>query len=177
MADKRQITDRFLRSLHPAPAGTRIEVWDTAVPGFGIRIRDTEDANPARRGKAGRIAFVLYARFKRGEASTRRTIGTYGATTLEDARRTAAEWRSSINKGVDPAIVEAEAREKREREAAALVSQRDPILLKGKPFENTRECYELLAEAVRDARYLDLIPATQPAMPTDRCGRFFANRD
>ena len=79
MADKRQITDRYLRSLHPAPAGTRIEVWDTAVPGFGIRIHDTEDANPARRGKAGRIAFVLYARFRRGAASTRRTIGAYGA--------------------------------------------------------------------------------------------------
>lgn len=40
-----------------------------------------------------------------------------------------------------------------------LVSQQNPILLKGKPFENTRECYELLVEAVRDARYLDLIPA------------------
>ena len=119
MADKIKITDRYLRSLRPAPAGTRIEVWDsTGVPGFGIRIHDTEDTNPARRGKAGRIAFVLYARFKRGEASTRRTIGTYGAVTLEDARRTAGEWRSSINKGVDPAVVEAEAREKAARERA-----------------------------------------------------------
>ena len=119
MADKRQITDRYLRSLRPAPAGTRIEVWDsTAVPGFGIRIHDTEDANPARRGKAGRIAFVLYARFKRGAASTRRTIGTYGAITLEDARRTAGEWRSPIDKGIDPAVVEAEAREKAARERA-----------------------------------------------------------
>ena len=84
-----------------------------AVPGFGIRITDTEDADPARRGKAGKITFVLYARFTRGAAPTRRTIGTYGAITLEDARRTAGEWRSLIAKGIDPAVVEAEAREKR----------------------------------------------------------------
>ena len=119
MADKRQINDRYLRSLRPAPAGTRIEVWDTtAVPGFGIRVHDIEDANPARRGKAGRIAFVLYARFTRGSASTRRTIGTYGAMTLEEARRIAGEWRSLIDKGMDPAVVEEEAREKEARERA-----------------------------------------------------------
>ena len=119
MADKRQINDRYLRSLRPAPAGTRIEVWDTtAVPGFGIRVHDIEDANPQRRGKAGRIAFVLYARFTRGSASTRRTIGTYGAMTLEEARRIAGEWRSLIDKGMDPAVVEEEAREKEARERA-----------------------------------------------------------
>ena len=43
MADKRQITDRCLRSLRPAPVGTRIEVWDSfAVPGFGIRVHDID---------------------------------------------------------------------------------------------------------------------------------------
>jgi integrase len=60
----------------------------------------------------------LYARFTRGSASTRRTIGTYGAITLEDARRTAGEWRSLIDKGLDPAVVEEEAREKEARERA-----------------------------------------------------------
>ena len=81
-------------------------------------MHDIEDANPARRGKAGRIAFVLYARFTRGSASTRRTIGTYGAMTLEEARRIAGEWRSLIDKGMDPAVVEEEAREKEARERA-----------------------------------------------------------
>ena len=120
MADKRQINGRYLRSLRPAPAGTRIEVWDTtAVPGFGIRIYDIEDTNPARRGKAGRIAFVLYTRFTRGAAPTRRIIGNYGAITLEEARRIAGEWRSLIAKGVDPAVVEEEAREKEDRERHA----------------------------------------------------------
>jgi hypothetical protein len=43
------ITDRFLRSLRPAPRGERIEVFDTRVPGFGIRVSDSKDADPARR--------------------------------------------------------------------------------------------------------------------------------
>ena len=37
---------------------------------------------------------------------------------LEEARRTAGEWRSLIAKGIDPAVVEAEAREKAARERA-----------------------------------------------------------
>jgi hypothetical protein len=118
VAPKRLLTDRFLRSLPPAKPGQRVEVWDTGVPGFGIRIHDIEDANPARRGRAGRISFMLYARFARGAASTRRTIGTYGLITLQDARRIAGEWRSQVGKGIDPAIVLAAARDKAEREAA-----------------------------------------------------------
>ena len=62
MADRRLITDRYLRARPPAPPGQRVEVFDTRVPGFGIRISDAEDTNPARRGKAGKITFILYAR-------------------------------------------------------------------------------------------------------------------
>ncbi len=74
---------------------------------------------PTRRGAArpGSISFILYARFAAGAAPARRTIGVYGAITLEDARRIAGEWRSLIAKGIDPAVVEAEAREKAAREA------------------------------------------------------------
>jgi integrase len=121
MADRRLITDRYLKSLPPARRGQRDEVWDSRVPGFGIRVTDAKDADPARRGKAAKIYFMLRARFSTGADPTRRTIGTYGAITLEDARRTAGEWRSLIAKGIDPAVVEAEAREKREREAAARI--------------------------------------------------------
>ena len=103
MDDRRFLTDRFLRSLPPAKRRQRVEVWDTIVPGFGIRVYDTKDADPARRGKAGKITFILYARFAPGAAPTRRTIGIYGAITLEEARRTAGEWRSLIDKGIDPA--------------------------------------------------------------------------
>jgi integrase len=117
MAEKRQLTDRFLRSLPPAKHGTRNDVWDTVVPTFGACVYDDKDSDPSRRGKAGRIAFVMYTRFKRGAAPARRIIGTYGAITLEDARRTAGEWRSLIAKGIDPAAVEKANREKAAREA------------------------------------------------------------
>ena len=77
-------------------------MFDARLPGFGIRISDTKDADPARRGKAGRITFILYARFSPGAAPTRRTIGIYGAMTLEEARRIAGEWRSPDREGHRP---------------------------------------------------------------------------
>src|SRR5262249_21424398 len=64
------------------------------------------------------IIFVLYARFKPGAAPTRRPIGTYGAISLEEARRTAGEWRSQVEKGIDPAAVERAAREAHARAEA-----------------------------------------------------------
>jgi integrase len=120
MADKRLLTDRFLRSLPPAPRGQRVEVFDARLPSFGIRISDTKDADPARRGKAGKITFILYARFAPGAAPARRTIGIYGADAmrLEDARRIAGEWRSQVARGVDPAVIEAERRAAEARERA-----------------------------------------------------------
>jgi Arm DNA-binding domain len=121
MADRRLLTDRFLRSLAPAPPGERVEILDARLAGFGIRISDAEDSDPARRGKAGKITFIPFARFAPGTAPTRRVIGVYGAITLEEARRTAGEWRSLIAKGVDPAVAETEAREKEARERAARI--------------------------------------------------------
>ena len=117
MADHRLLTDRFLKALAPAPRGQRIEVFDSRLSGFGVRVSDAKDA--ARSGKAGRIVFVLYARF--GAAPTRRVIGVYGAITLEQARRTAGEWRSLLAKGIDPAVIEAEAAAKAARERAARI--------------------------------------------------------
>ena len=79
-----------------------------------------EPVNPdsGRRGKAGRIFFLLYARFGAGAPPTRRTIGIYGAMKLEEARRIAGEWRSLIAKGIDPAVIEAERRATEARERA-----------------------------------------------------------
>ena len=79
------------------------------------------DVDPARRGKAGKISFILFTRFSPGAAPTRRVIGTYGAVSLEDARRTAGEWRSLIARGIDPAVIEAEVRAKAARERAARI--------------------------------------------------------
>ena len=123
MADRKLITDRFLKALAPAPPGQRIEIFDSRLAGFGVRVTDLKDANPARRGKAGRITFILYARFTPGAAPTRRPIGVYGddAVSLEQARRTAGEWRSLVARGIDPKVIEAEAREAAARERAQRV--------------------------------------------------------
>ena len=123
MAAKTFLTDRFLRALPPAPSGQRVEIWDTRVPGFGIRISDTKDAHPSRRGRAGRITFVLYTRFGPGAAPTRRAIGVYGpdGMSLEQARGIAGEWRSQVARGIDPAVIEAERRAAEARERALRV--------------------------------------------------------
>ena len=118
--NRRLLTDRFLRSLPPARRGHRDEVFDARLPGFGIRISDTKDADPARRGKAGKITFILFTRFAPGRHPERRTIGVYGADAmrLEDARRIAGEWRSQVARGIDPAVVDAERRAAEARERA-----------------------------------------------------------
>jgi Arm DNA-binding domain len=87
-----------------------------------LRISDRKDRDPQRRGEAGKITFQLYARFQRDAAPSRRSIGVYGAISLEKARRAAGEWKSLIAKGIDPAVVEAEAKAEA-AQAAALRSQ------------------------------------------------------
>src|SRR5215510_10254312 len=104
MSDRRLITDRLLKSLPPAPKGTRTEIWDSRVSGFGLRVSDRRDPDPQRRGKAAKVTFILFARFQVGAAPTRRVIGTYPAISLDEARQTAGEWRSIVAKGIDPAV-------------------------------------------------------------------------
>ena len=50
MADKRQLTDRFLRSLPPAKHGTRNDIWDTVVPPSALA--STTRRTATRRGAA-----------------------------------------------------------------------------------------------------------------------------
>src|SRR5262245_26274112 len=112
------LTDRFLRSLAPAPKGKRVWHWNSRVSGFGVAVADLEDPDPARRGKAGKITFVLYARFQADASPTRRPIGTYGAISLEEARDIAGQWRSLVDKGIDPAAIARAQRETEAKEAA-----------------------------------------------------------
>ena len=105
---KHYFTDRWLKSLTPAAPGKRREVWDTIIPGFGVRINDERDH--ARAGKAGRISFVLYSRYPGRRSPERRTLGRWPELSLEKARHKAAEWRSQIAKGIDPKDVEEEER-------------------------------------------------------------------
>jgi integrase len=105
---KHYFTDRWLKSLTPAAAGKRREVWDTIIPGFGVRINDERDH--ARAGKAGRITFILYSRYPGRRSPERRTLGRWPELSLEKARHKAAEWRGQIAKGIDPKDAEEEER-------------------------------------------------------------------
>jgi len=114
MSDNLYFTDRTLKALAPARKGKRYELFDTIIPGFGVRVNDEKDR--ARPGKAGRIGFVLYTRFPGSPHPSRRALGRYGAITLEQARAKAVQWRAMVDKGIDPAIAEEEERQARLRQ-------------------------------------------------------------
>ncbi len=88
---KRNLTDRLLKSLKPARPGQRIEIMDSDVPGFGVRVTDT-----------GARTFVLVHRFPGSRHPTRRKLGTVGAISLADARQKARDWLGLIGQGKDP---------------------------------------------------------------------------
>jgi hypothetical protein len=102
---KRLLTDRTLKSVAPAPAGKRIDLMDTIVPGFGVRIGDKVEGSGEKR-KAAQVTFILTARFPGSKNPTRRSLGEYGKLSLEDAREKARDWHALIRKGIDPAEVE-----------------------------------------------------------------------
>jgi integrase len=104
---KENLTDRRLKSLKPAPAGTdRYEIADGIVPGLLVRVTSN-----------GTKSFALLARFPGKSNPTRRVIGEYGAISLDDARKTARDWHELLRKGIDPKIHVAEMKAKeRERQ-------------------------------------------------------------
>jgi integrase len=145
MADKRYFSDRTLKALTPAKAGKRYEIWDTKLPGFGVRVGDEIDKS--RPGKAGQVTFILYTRFPSRPHPTRRAIGQYGVLTLEAARAKAADWLELIRKGIDPAVAEEEARE------AAL---RQQIQQQDRTFEAVAEKFIAHIKAQKERKAADV---------------------
>jgi integrase len=92
---KRNLSERFIKALKPAPNGKRVEHWDAVVPGLGIRTTDR-----------GVKTFVLIARYPGSANPTRRALGEYGAMSLEEARDKARKWLSLLHKGKNPATIE-----------------------------------------------------------------------
>jgi integrase len=84
------LTDRRLKTLKGGE--DYVDVWDAAVPGFGVRV-----------APSGRKTFVLMARFNGRKNPTRRAIGTYGIVSLASARGRAREWLGLVSEGKDPA--------------------------------------------------------------------------
>jgi integrase len=101
----RNLTDRFIQSCKPAPAGKRIDFADAVVPGLALRVTDR-----------GHKTFVLRCRYPLNpENPTRRALGDYGALTLEEARQKGRHWLELIGKGIDPKLAEERLRAEAQR--------------------------------------------------------------
>ena len=111
MVAKRNFSDRFLKSVKPAPEGKRVIIYDGQVPGFGLRISDKST-------KESRGAFVLVARYPGSQNPAPRRIGDFPAMSLATARQTAREWRTCLSQGVDPKEKEAERQRDEKRRKA-----------------------------------------------------------
>lgn len=89
MADKRVLTDSFLRSIQPS--GVRFEVWDHGNPGFGIRV-----------GVQGDVSFQYL--YRSAGRSRRFTIGKFPSIGLHAAREAYHRAAIAVSEGYDPAI-------------------------------------------------------------------------
>lgn len=85
---KQRLLDKLVKTL-PAPARSNRIVYDTEVPGFGIRIT-----------KAGTKAFIL--NYHSRGLERRYTIGRYPAWTVVAAREEAKRLRRDVDQGRDP---------------------------------------------------------------------------
>jgi len=107
MLAKKPLTDVAIRKLKAPIAGKRDLRWDALVPGLAVRVTDK-----------GTKSLVLVVRYPGDRHPAPRTLGEYGAITLEAARDKARTWLALIAQGIDPRQQEAEQVKKREDEAA-----------------------------------------------------------
>jgi integrase len=94
MPAKTRLTDIAIRRAAP-PATGQTEIWDSAIPGFGVRITPK-----------GARSFVLLYRY---QGHPRRwTLGRYPAISLADARQMASDALTKLEAGKDPQAAEIE---------------------------------------------------------------------
>ena len=93
---RHSLTDARLRTI-PLPLEGQLEVWDTRIPGFGIRV-----------SHGGAKAFILLYRFE-GRAR-RLTLGRYPTINVVDARKLAHQALRSVALGSDPGAEKIRAR-------------------------------------------------------------------
>ena len=73
------------------PGSGTILYWDTETKGFGLRIT-----------ASGAASFVVQGTVAGEGKELRMTIGTYGAWTVDDARRRAEEYKHQLEDGINP---------------------------------------------------------------------------
>jgi integrase len=92
--------------VKPAPAGKRLEIRDTEVAHFALRITER-----------GVKSYIMAKRWPGGKMTIKRTIGDAKIMSLADARKVARSWLELAEKGIDPQVqarkeAEAEARDR-----------------------------------------------------------------
>jgi integrase len=87
----RILTEPYIRSLKPAPAGKRYAIADALVPGLKVRVTDK-----------GSKSFIVWRRYGGAANPAARAIGPVGAMTLAEAREQARRWIDAIKRGDDP---------------------------------------------------------------------------
>ncbi|MDE2075011.1 MAG: DUF4102 domain-containing protein, partial [Alphaproteobacteria bacterium] len=90
---KRRLTDLAVERLQAPPEG-RLELWDTLLPGFGLRVTS--------RGKKSWVA--MYRLGGRGARKQRITLGSYPALSLAAAREQARDIFAQVSAGRDPSL-------------------------------------------------------------------------
>ena len=83
-----KLTVRLVESVKPSASD--IFVWDTEVPGFGLRV-----------WPSGKRVFVFQYRTKHRQ-TRRPVIGVYGSMRPERARTIAKDWAEEVRHGRDP---------------------------------------------------------------------------
>ena len=159
--EKKLLTDRFLKTLMPAPAGQRRMIWDVVVPGFGVRVSDRADAN----GKAASISYIAMRRLPGEKHPTRVTIGRYhpDALPLAKAREEARRALGLIAGGTKPAE-EKRRRQRQEAErrastvgalAADYIKAMQRLGRDERPLRNAREFEAIIRREFLGQQYKD----------------------
>lgn len=129
---RRKLSASFVAALK-TPTGTRLVVYDTDPPSFGLRCSGTAKS------------FMLYTRLPGSNAPTRLVLGNAKIMSLADARKKAREWLNLIEAGTDPRSlvreVKAEAQQRRRTTFAAVVEDfiRDKLPSERKAREIERD--------------------------------------
>src|SRR5438045_8187562 len=92
-----KLTARTVENAKP-PAFGRVEYWDAALPGFGLRVTDK-----------GAKSWTVLFRAPHGQLR-RVTLGKYPALTLAMARNRARGVLLEVEKRIDPAAAKLEER-------------------------------------------------------------------